>query len=72
MHVVSARGPSDDRAAGSGAAPEVAETHSAIVFQVGDRAYKMKKAVDLGFLDFRSREARQAVCHREVELMEES
>ena len=46
----------------------MAETHSAIVFFVGDRAYKLKKPVDLGFLDFRSREAREAVCHREVEL----
>ncbi len=46
----------------------LAETHSAVVFFVGDRAYKLKKPVDLGFLDFRSREAREAVCHREVEL----
>ena len=46
----------------------VAETHSAVLFFVGDRAYKLKKPVDLGFLDFRSREAREAVCHREVEL----
>ena len=46
----------------------MAETHSAVVFFVGDRAYKLKKPVDLGFLDFRSRQERQAVCHREVEL----
>ncbi len=46
----------------------VAETHSAVVFFVGDRAYKLKKPVDLGFLDFRTREAREAVCHREVDL----
>jgi aminoglycoside phosphotransferase family enzyme/predicted kinase len=52
---------SDDR-------PGVAETHSAHVFFVGDRAYKLKKPVDLGFLDFTTREAREAVCHREVEL----
>jgi uncharacterized protein len=44
------------------------ETHSAVVFLVGDRAYKLKKPVDLGFLDFSTREAREAVCHREVEL----
>ena len=30
----------------------VAETHSAVVFFAGDRAYKLKKPVDLGFLDF--------------------
>jgi uncharacterized protein len=52
---------STDRAA-------VAETNTAIVFIVGDRAYKLKKPVDLGFLDFRRRTDREAVCHREVEL----
>lgn len=46
----------------------LAETHSSVVFFVGDRAYKLKKPVDLGFLDFRTREARQAVCHDEVTL----
>jgi aminoglycoside phosphotransferase family enzyme/predicted kinase len=46
----------------------VAETHSAVVFFVGDRVYKVKKPVDLGFLDFRDRAVREAVCHREVEL----
>jgi uncharacterized protein len=44
------------------------ETHSAVVVMIGDRAYKVKKPVDLGFLDFRSREARQVACEREVEL----
>jgi uncharacterized protein len=46
----------------------VAETHSAVVFFVGDRAYKVKKPVDLGFLDFRRRDVRRRVCHREVQL----
>ena len=46
----------------------VAETHSAIVLFFGDRAYKVKKPVDLGFLDFRDRATREQVCHREVEL----
>jgi aminoglycoside phosphotransferase family enzyme len=50
----------------SGAA--VAETHSGVVFFTGDRAYKLKKPLNLGFLDFRERETRQAACHREVEL----
>jgi aminoglycoside phosphotransferase family enzyme/predicted kinase len=44
------------------------ETHAAILFFVADRAYKMKKPVNLGFLDFRCRADREAVCHREVEL----
>jgi aminoglycoside phosphotransferase family enzyme len=46
----------------------VIETHAAVLFFVADRAYKMKKPVDLGFLDFRSRADREVVCHREVEL----
>lgn len=44
------------------------ETHAAVVFLIGDRAYKLKKPVDLGFLDFSTREARERVCRREVEL----
>jgi aminoglycoside phosphotransferase family enzyme/predicted kinase len=51
-----------------GPPPTVQETHSAILFGVGDRVYKMKKPVDLGFLDFTTREAREAVCHRELAL----
>ncbi|MFK0246085.1 AAA family ATPase [Amycolatopsis azurea] len=47
---------------------DVHETHIGAVFLVGDRAYKLKKPVDLGFLDFSSRESRERVCHREVEL----
>jgi uncharacterized protein len=46
----------------------VAETHSGVVFAVGDRVYKAKKPVDLGFLDFSSVGQRRSVCHREVEL----
>jgi len=44
------------------------ETHISIVFFVGDRAYKLKKPVDFAFADQRTRQARQALCHREVEL----
>jgi len=44
------------------------ETHSAVVVFLGDRAFKVKKPVDLGFLDFRTRTAREAVCEREVDL----
>ena len=46
----------------------VAETHSAVVFFAGDRAYKLKKPVDLGFLDFTSQRARSVACRRETEL----
>nr|WSY49741.1 AAA family ATPase [Streptomyces sp. NBC_00886] len=55
------RGPPPPRA-------EVCETHTAIVFFAGDRAYKVKKPVDLGFLDYTSRAARQDACEREVAL----
>ena len=39
-----------------------------MVFFFGDRAYKAKKAVDLGFLDFTSLESRRLACQREMEL----
>lgn len=50
------------------AGPGLAETHSSIVFFVADRAYKAKKPLDLGFLDFRTVAARRTACHREVAL----
>jgi aminoglycoside phosphotransferase family enzyme/predicted kinase len=53
---------------GPDAEAAVSETHSAVVFFTGDRAYKLKKPVDLGFLDFSTPEAREAACHRETEL----
>jgi aminoglycoside phosphotransferase family enzyme/predicted kinase len=46
----------------------VAETHCATVFFAGDRAYKVKKSLDLGFVDFSTPEHRRAACNREVEL----
>ena len=76
LDLVSGRRRAVDRAAGGdGTAPAteagpaaVAETHVGVVFLLGDRAYKLKKPLDLGFLDFRSREARLAACRREVSL----
>ncbi|MCG3754130.1 MULTISPECIES: AAA family ATPase [Amycolatopsis] len=44
------------------------ETHSGAVFFAGDRAWKLKKPVDLGFLDFTDPGVRERVCRREVEL----
>lgn len=44
------------------------ETHTSILVAVGDRVYKLKKAVDLGFLDFRRREDRRRACNAEVSL----
>ena len=46
----------------------VIETHSGVVFFLGDRAYKLKKPVAFGFLDFTQPEVRRVVCEREVEL----
>jgi aminoglycoside phosphotransferase family enzyme/predicted kinase len=47
---------------------EVRETHSAVVLLMGDRAYKVKKRVDLGFLDFTTRAAREGAIRRELVL----
>ncbi|MEU5122624.1 AAA family ATPase [Streptomyces asoensis] len=46
----------------------VCETHTAIVFFAGDRAYKVKKPVDLGFLDYTTTAARREACEREIAL----
>lgn len=46
----------------------LAETHVSVIVFLGDRAYKLKKAVRTPFLDYRSREGREAICHREVAL----
>jgi uncharacterized protein len=46
----------------------VAETPSAAVYFAGDRAYKLKKPVNLGFLDFTSVTARAQACAHETEL----
>jgi uncharacterized protein len=59
---------------GPGSAPagepfaQVAETHSAAVFFAGGWAFKVKKPVDLGFLDFTTPQAREAACHAEADL----
>lgn len=43
-------------------------THASVVFLAGDRAYKIKKPVDLGFMDFTTLERRRANCEAEVVL----
>jgi uncharacterized protein len=47
---------------------EVIETHISWVFLAGDRAYKVKKPVALGFLDFSTLEARRFYCEEELRL----
>jgi aminoglycoside phosphotransferase family enzyme/predicted kinase len=44
------------------------ETHTAVLLFMGDRVHKVKKAVDLGFLDHTSRKARLRACREEVRL----
>ena len=47
---------------------EVLETHISWVLLAGDYAYKMKKPVNLGFLDFSTLEARRFYCDEELRL----
>lgn len=48
--------------------PRVAETHTGMVFLVGDKAYKVKKPIVTDFLDFSTVERREHACNREVAL----
>jgi aminoglycoside phosphotransferase family enzyme/predicted kinase len=47
---------------------EVIQTHISVVFLTGDFAYKVKKPVNLGFLDFSTLEQRKHFCEEEVRL----
>jgi uncharacterized protein len=44
------------------------QTHAAIVFLAGDRAFKVKRAVRYPFLDFSSADKRKAACEAELEI----
>lgn len=44
------------------------DTHAAVVFLAGKKAYKIKKPVDLGYLDFSTLEKRRCALERELEL----
>jgi len=44
------------------------ETHISHVFLAGEYAYKLKKPVDFGFLDFSTPEKRRAACAEELRL----
>ncbi len=48
--------------------PLIAETHTGMVFLVGDRAYKVKKPVVTDFLDFSTLERRERACSHELAL----
>lgn len=47
---------------------EVVQTHISFIFLTDRYAYKVKKAVDFGFLDYTTLERRRRLCHREVAL----
>jgi aminoglycoside phosphotransferase family enzyme/predicted kinase len=47
---------------------EFIQTHISSIFLTGDVAYKLKKPVDFGFLDFSTVELRERYCRAEVEL----
>lgn len=62
---MTAPGGSDPATAGP---PVVVETHSALIFLWGDQAHKVRKPLDLGFLDNTTVAARAEQSRREVEL----
>lgn len=47
---------------------KVIQTHISYIFIAGDLVYKVKKAVDFGFLDFTTLEKRKYYCEQEVVL----
>ncbi len=56
------------RSGPEGTSVELVETHISWVLIAGDRAWKLKKAVAPGFLDFRSVQRRRHFCEEEVRL----
>ena len=50
------------------ASVEVRQTHISVVFLAGSHAYKIKKPLDLGFLDYSTLAKRRYCCEREVDL----
>src|SRR6185312_2828441 len=47
---------------------ELVQTHGSYVLLTNDRAYKLKKPLDLGFLDYSTLAKRRAACEAEVRL----
>ena len=45
---------------------EVIETHTAMVFLAGERAYKLKKSLRYSYLDYSTAELRRGACEAEV------
>ncbi|MGE5723410.1 MAG: AAA family ATPase [Sphingomonadales bacterium] len=59
---------SDPRSHGTDGPVDLIETHAAIVFLAGQRAYKLKKAVTYPFLDYGTPELRRESCEAELAL----
>jgi aminoglycoside phosphotransferase family enzyme len=47
---------------------ELVQTQMSFIFLTGDYVYKIKKPVDLGYLDYTTLEKRHFFCHQELEL----
>jgi uncharacterized protein len=47
---------------------ELVQTQMSLLFLTGDYVYKVKKPVDLGYLDYTALEKRRFFCHQELEL----
>lgn len=52
----------------AGTPVEVVQTHVSVVFLVGEDVYKLKKPLDLDFLDYSTLERRHHFCELEVQL----
>jgi aminoglycoside phosphotransferase family enzyme/predicted kinase len=59
---------SDPASYGDSAPVERIETHISIIFLTGDRAYKLKKALKLPYVDFSTIRLREAACRAELAL----
>lgn len=44
------------------------DTHGAVVFLSGERAYKLKRAVKFPYMDFSTAERRRSMCEAEIEI----
>jgi len=51
-----------------GLSVERIDSHASIVFLAGERAYKLKRAVQFDYLDFSTAERRRSLCEAEVRL----
>ncbi len=50
------------------AAVEIIRTHASVIFLVGERAFKLKRAVTYSYLDYATLASREAACRAEIDL----